>query len=89
VVPELHPRADEINWPILEQPDPRPTLLRSNAGDWNKGVPPFFNPLHPLVEKWYLDLVGELADNYRDSPAIALRGMKYSSTTRRQAPQLR
>jgi hypothetical protein len=84
VVPELHPRADEINWSILQQPDPRPTLLRSNTGDWNKGVPPFFNPLHPLVEKWYLDLVGELADNYRDSPAmtgISLRVMGWRNPT--------
>lgn len=84
VVPDLHPRADELGWPFLGQPDPRPNLLVSRTGQTVKGVPPFFNPLHPVNRQWYLDLIGELADNYRDSPAfqgISLRLMGWANPT--------
>ncbi len=84
VIPELHPRADEINWTIQGVPDPKPTVLRSSSGEWVKGVPTFFNPLHPLAQGWYLDLIGELVDNYRDSPAlkgVSLRVMGWRNPT--------
>jgi hypothetical protein len=38
------------------------------------GAPPHYagmlNPLHPGVQQWMADLVGELADRYKDSPAF-------------------
>jgi hypothetical protein len=84
VVPDLHPRADEVSWPFLSEPDPKPNLLVSRTGQTVKGVPPFFNPLHPVNRQWYLDLIGELADNYRDSPSfhgISLRLMGWRNPT--------
>ncbi|HEY9446101.1 MAG TPA: family 10 glycosylhydrolase, partial [Burkholderiales bacterium] len=71
VVPELHPRADELAWPYVTAPEPKPELLASRAGQNHKDLPPFYNPLHPGNQNWYVGMVGELVDRYRDSPALA------------------
>jgi Glycosyl hydrolase-like 10 len=70
VLPELHPRADELAWPFNAAPDPKPHLLVSKDGQVSGGIPPLHNPLHPVNQDWYLGMIGELADRYRDSPAL-------------------
>lgn len=82
VVPEVHPRADELGWPYDSAPDPKPNLLVSRDGDTRKDLPPFYNPLHRDNRAWYLDMVGEIAERYRDSPALAgisLRFMQWKN----------
>ncbi len=92
VIPELHPRADELDWPFADQPHPRPNLLLSREGKTNffqrdgkpRNVPPHFNPLHPSNQDWYVAMIGELADRYKDSPAlkgISLRSMSWANAS--------
>ncbi|WP_377299742.1 family 10 glycosylhydrolase [Rhizobium sp. SGZ-381] len=77
VVPELHPRADELLWPprTPEEFD-RLMLLsgRNQSGLYDsKGEvrrPPHFNPLAPEVRRWYREIIGELATRYASSPAF-------------------
>lgn len=90
VVPELHPRADELDWPFAATPDPRPNLLASKDGRTTlfaadgrtRSRPPLYNPIHPANQDWYVGMIGELADRYRDSPAFAgvsLRLMQWAN----------
>jgi hypothetical protein len=82
VLPELHPRADELSWLFPDAPEPKPNLLVSKDGGTRKDLPPFFSPLHPANQEWYLGAVGELADNYKDSPAllgVSLRMMQWKN----------
>lgn len=82
VIPELHPRADELAWPYANAPEPKPELLVSRNGrNWND-LPPYYNPLHPGNQDWYVGMIGELADRYRDSPAlqgVSLRFMQWKN----------
>ena len=70
VLPELHPRADELSWYPKATTGPMPHLLVSREGKTSRGLPPLHNPLYPPNQQWYLDMIGELADRYRDSPAL-------------------
>ncbi len=90
VLPELHARADELAWPYVQQPDPKPNLLVSKDGKTNfyqpdgktRVYPPLYNPLHPANQDWYVGMIGELADRYADSPAligINLRLMQWAN----------
>lgn len=84
VIPELHPRADELSWPHAAAPAPKPHLLASRTGQNHPDLPPFHNPLHPDNQRWYLGMIGELADRYRDSPAlrgVSLRFMQWKNPT--------
>lgn len=90
VVPELHPRADEL---ALGRSDPRqapPNVLISREGRSNffgadgksRSYPPYFNPLSAENQKWYIAMIGELADRYKDSPAfdgVSLRFMHWAN----------
>jgi hypothetical protein len=90
VLPELHARADELAWPYVGQPDPKPNLLVSKDGKTNfyqadgktRVYPPLYNPLHPANQDWYVGMIGELADRYADSPALVginLRLMQWAN----------
>jgi hypothetical protein len=82
VVPELHPRADELAWPYRGAPAPEPELLVSQTGQTHKDLPPFYNPLLPANQDWYVGMIGELVDHYRDSPAlggVSLRLMQWKN----------
>ncbi len=90
VLPELHPRADELELAFASAADPRPNLLVSKDGQTNfyqgdgrtRNFPPLHNPLHPQNRSWYLGLIGELAQRYRDSPAllgVSLRLMPWTN----------
>lgn len=92
VIPELHPRADELDWPHAASGHPRPHLLLSKDGKTNffqadgrtRNVPPYFNPIHPQNQDWYVGYVTELVNRYRDSPAllgISLRLMPWANAS--------
>ncbi|HWI15679.1 MAG TPA: family 10 glycosylhydrolase, partial [Burkholderiales bacterium] len=82
VVPELHPRADELSWPYANGPDPKANRLVSRNGATHDDLPPFYNPLLPANQDWYVDMIGELVDRYGDSPAldgVSLRFMQWKN----------
>ena len=82
VIPELHPRADELAWPYAKAPEPKPELLVSRYGKTQNDLPPFYNPLLPANQDWYVAMIGELVDRYRDSPAldgVSLRFMQWKN----------
>ncbi|MGE5526761.1 MAG: family 10 glycosylhydrolase [Rhodospirillaceae bacterium] len=82
VVPELHPRADELSWPYATAPDPKPNRLVSRNGNTHDDLPPFYNPLLPENQNWYVGMIGELVDRYGDSAAldgVSLRFMQWKN----------
>ena len=78
VLPELHPRADDVDLQFAGAPDPKPNLMVSKDGTTNyysndgrsRNYPPLHNPLHPANATWYLGVIGELIERYGDSPAL-------------------
>lgn len=82
VIPELHPRADELSWPYAGAPAPKPNRLVSRNGSTHDDLPPFYNPLLPANQDWYVRMIGELVDRYGDSPAldgVSLRFMQWKN----------
>lgn len=84
LLPELNPRADELAWPYVQSPDPKPNLLVSKDGKTLNNLPPHYNPLYPANQDWYVGMIGELVDKYKDSPAllgVSLRLMQWQNPT--------
>lgn len=84
LLPELHPRADELSWPYLRSADPKANLLVSKDGKTLKNTPHHYNPIYPANQDWYVNMIGELVDNYKDSPALLgvnLRLMQWQNPT--------
>jgi hypothetical protein len=82
LLPELHPRADELAWAYATAPDPKPNLLVSKDGRSKPGLPPLYNPIFPANQDWYVGMIGELADSYAAFPAlvgVSLRLMQWSN----------
>lgn len=90
IIPEVHPRADELAWDRASPGTVPDNVLIDKAGRSNffaadgkaRNYPPYFNPLAPKNQDWYLGMVGELADRYKDSPAfegISLRFMQWAN----------
>jgi hypothetical protein len=86
VIADLHPRADDLAWGYGDSERVPPNLARSGDGQTNfyassegheRNVPPYFNALDPGNQAWYVGLVGELADRYRDSPAFSGVSLRY------------
>jgi hypothetical protein len=80
---DFHPECRELAWPYLDTPGPAPNIPISKDGKPAEGVmQPKYNPLFPQVQKWYLGMIGEFADRYKDSPAlegISLRLMTWDN----------
>lgn len=77
VIPELHPRADELLWPARDEAEIKRRLMLSGTGETNLYQapdrirrPPYYNPLNPDVRAWYRDMIVEFATRYRDFPAF-------------------
>lgn len=90
LVPEIHPRGDELSRGYSIGAPPPDNLLVSKEGKTNfvapdgktRVYPPYFDPMDPRVQAWYLGLIGEIADRYKDSPAfdgVSLRYMQWSN----------
>lgn len=78
VLPEINPRADELLWPARTPTELRNRLAVSSRGevhykrrDGSINRPPFFNAISPPVRKWYLNVVGELAERYKGYSSFA------------------
>lgn len=78
IVPQLHPRADELLWPPRNEAAAERRLLLSKDGTYHlRGSdgsflrPPYYNLMNEDVRRWYIDMIGELADRYKPYPAFA------------------
>jgi hypothetical protein len=77
VIPEFHPRADELLYSLTE-PRGDSRLLLSKDGGYallhpdgrTRRIPPYFNPINARVQDWYVSMIGEMADRYAESPAL-------------------
>ncbi|MEI6065927.1 MAG: family 10 glycosylhydrolase [Methylococcaceae bacterium] len=57
----------------------------------DSGFDPYFNPVHPEVQQWVADLITELANRYKDSPAfsgLAIRLMNWSFSSWQAFPSI-
>lgn len=90
VVPELHPRADELAYgqPAAGAPPDNLAISREGKNDLfaqdgkTRNYPPHYNALAKRNQEWYVAMIGELADRYKDSPAldgISLRYMQWAN----------
>lgn len=78
VFPELHPRADELLWTTRTDEEFERNLLVSGAGATHYDAPngstyrpPYYNALTVDVVEWYRNMIGELADQYKDYLSFA------------------
>ena len=78
VAPEMHPRADKLLWPARDRAALDRRLLLSAEGgsnllasDGSTRRPPYYNALDPDVRRWYLGMISEFAERYRDYPSFA------------------
>ena len=85
VVPQLHPRGDEILWHSRDIADLHRRLLLSGAGerrllrpDGSIERPPYYNALDPIVRDWYLNMIVEFATRYRDYPEFSGIDLRFS-----------
>jgi hypothetical protein len=82
LIPELHPRADELAY-AGNGARTLANLAVSREGKDNftgpsgRNVPPYFNALDPGNQQWYIGMVRELAERYRDSPALQGISLRY------------
>jgi cephalosporin-C deacetylase-like acetyl esterase len=77
---EFHPEARELDWPANADLG-RQHLAVNREGRTHRGkTEPIYNLLWPANRAWYLGMVGEFADRYRDSPSlrgVCLRWMEW------------
>jgi hypothetical protein len=69
-------------------PTSKPWLLVHRDGKPHAG---YFNPVHPAVQDWVADVIAELADRYKDSPAlkgVALRLMAWQFASWQTFPSI-
>jgi hypothetical protein len=77
LLPDFHPtwngykRLVTDMGPYQSDPNPKPNLMVASDGAVGDGpFRPYFNPIYPANEKWYVGMVGEFVDRYKDSPAL-------------------
>lgn len=84
VIPEFHVRPDELAWNTAYSSNPAQFTMCDLNGHYSIFCPPSANPIFPANQQWYLDTIGEVADRYKDSPAMAgvcLRMMDWVNPT--------
>lgn len=84
VVPELHPRGDDMLFGRSDTTVAPDNLLLSREGksrfldrNGRRIHPPYYHPLQPEYRDWYVGMIGELAERYRDSPALTAISLRY------------
>ena len=90
IIPELHPRADELLFGMDRELARRRLLISRTGSDTYfvsggnaRRFPPLYNILQAEVQDWVIGMIGELADSYRDSSAlegISLRYMDWANS---------
>jgi dienelactone hydrolase len=79
---EFHPEARELNWPVNADPERRHQATHRSGRLRNKSTEPIYNPLWPANREWYLGMIAEFAERYRESPAfqgVSLRLMSWAN----------
>ncbi len=81
---EFHPEARELARPLTGQPAGavRDNTLVSREGKTAGDGTPRHHPLHPRNQEWYIGMLGEIADRYKDSAAftgVSLRAMSWAN----------
>jgi hypothetical protein len=80
---DFYPESRELSWVYNDQPDPKPNFSVNRNGQVQKAITGcLFSPVHPSVERQVMQMVGEFADRYKDSPAlkgIILRQMEWAN----------
>lgn len=88
VIPELAPRTDDLGFGYGDGKAVPPSVAVSRNGHTDfysatgTRVTATYNALSPTTQDWYLSLVGELADRYRDSPSfrgVSIRLMSWGN----------
>ncbi|MEI8197911.1 MAG: family 10 glycosylhydrolase, partial [Phycisphaerae bacterium] len=96
--PDFHPtwngykRLKVDDGPYVAGPRPMPHLMVSKDGEVGDGpFRAYFNPIYPANMEWLLQMAGEFADRYKDSPAldgVQLRIMAWVWESRNGWPSL-
>ncbi|MFA6293046.1 MAG: hypothetical protein WC637_14760, partial [Victivallales bacterium] len=68
-VGEFHPEARELAWGSPSDGGIDCNLMISKDGK-TVGNGPKYNPIHPKNIEWYLGMIGEFVDRYKDSPSL-------------------
>ncbi len=79
---EFHPEARELDWPLNADPGRLHRAFNRNGSVLSKSTDPVYNPLWPKNQEWYLGMIGEFVDLYKDSPAfkgVSLRVMNWKN----------
>ncbi|MFA6294310.1 MAG: family 10 glycosylhydrolase [Victivallales bacterium] len=67
---EFHPEARELEWPMNADPLKQHLATNRNGAVKSKATEPIYSPLWPKNQEWYLGMIGEFVDRYKDSPAL-------------------
>ncbi|MFZ2657016.1 MAG: acetylxylan esterase [Victivallales bacterium] len=67
---EFHPEARELAWPVNADPAKLHLATNRNGSIKSNATEPIYNPLWPKNQEWYLGMIGEFVDRYKDSPAL-------------------
>ncbi len=67
---EFHPEARELDWPCNADPARLHMATNKNGAVKSKSTEPIYNPLWPRNQEWYLGMIGEFVDRYKDSKAL-------------------
>ncbi|HYQ73220.1 MAG TPA: family 10 glycosylhydrolase [Gammaproteobacteria bacterium] len=84
LLPDLHPRSDELLWDNAGTGASKANVLVSRDGETINNLPSHYNPVYPDNQEWYVGMIGELVDRYKDSPAllgVSLRVMQWQNPT--------
>jgi len=69
LIGEFHPEARELSWNRPADGSTNCSFMISKDGKTSDGGPKF-NPLFPANRDWYLGMIGEFADRYKDSARL-------------------
>jgi hypothetical protein len=82
---EFHPECRELDHlgdPAFTGKPRTNYMVKKDGHVRTKDETPRFHPLDPLNQKWYVGMIGEFADRYKDSPAlrgVSLRLMSWAN----------
>lgn len=82
VVAGFAPEAREVAWLSGKIPAEAPNILRSKSGAFPEEPRRGYSPVHPLNQEWYIAMLREFVERYRDLPAfrgVALRVMDWAN----------
>lgn len=76
LLPEFHPCGNayhlhDYDAKYASYPDPQPQRIVGKDGQvGHSNFEPYYNPIYPDNRQWYIGMLGEFADQYKDSAAL-------------------